>query len=129
MLLKQGKPGCLSGLVFVLTGVLETIDRDETAAIIQKYGGRVTSNISRNTSYLVVGDEPGPSKIGKVSTCVHFANNSINYFIHWILFSWSQEPRFGGLNPALFIRFFGCKIPKWKSSRRNFQLWFLSQAR
>ncbi|KAJ9584532.1 hypothetical protein L9F63_021142, partial [Diploptera punctata] len=63
----EGKPDCLSGLVFVVTGVLETIDRDEVSSIIQKYGGRVTSNISRNTSYLVVGEEAGPKKIEKAN--------------------------------------------------------------
>jgi replication factor C subunit 1 len=52
--------------VFVVTGVLETIDREETCSLIKQCGGRVTSNVSRNTSYLVVGDEPGPSKIEKV---------------------------------------------------------------
>ncbi|XP_069671392.1 replication factor C subunit 1 [Periplaneta americana] len=63
----EGKPDCLKGLVFVVTGVLETLDRDETASLIQRYGGRVTSNVSRNTSYLVVGDEPGPAKIEKAA--------------------------------------------------------------
>lgn len=66
ILFAQGTPGCLSGLVFVVTGVLETIDRDQAAALIKQYGGRVTSSVSRNTSYLVVGDEPGPAKIEKV---------------------------------------------------------------
>jgi BRCT domain type II-containing protein len=66
VLFEQGKPGCLSGLTFVVTGVLETINREQTVALIKQYGGRVTSSISRNTSYLVVGDDPGPSKIEKV---------------------------------------------------------------
>jgi replication factor C subunit 1 len=52
--------------VFVVTGVLETIDREQVTAVIKQYGGRVTSSITRNTSYLVVGDEPGPAKIEKV---------------------------------------------------------------
>ncbi|XP_021919425.1 replication factor C subunit 1 isoform X2 [Zootermopsis nevadensis] len=61
----QGKPGCLSGLVFVVSGVLETIDREQVTALVKQCGGRVTSSVSRNTSYLVVGDEPGPAKIEK----------------------------------------------------------------
>ena len=56
----------MAGLTFVVTGVLETIDRDEVASLIQKYGGRLTSSVSRNTSYFVVGDEPGPKKVEKV---------------------------------------------------------------
>ncbi|PSN56812.1 Replication factor C subunit 1 [Blattella germanica] len=63
----EGKPNCLSGKVFVLTGVLDTIDRDQATSIIKQYGGKVTSSLSRNTSYIVVGDEPGPSKIEKAT--------------------------------------------------------------
>ncbi|PNF30645.1 Replication factor C subunit 1 [Cryptotermes secundus] len=63
----QGRPGCLSGLVFVVTGVLETIDREETSSLIKQCGGRVTSSVSRNTNYLVVGEEPGPAKIEKAA--------------------------------------------------------------
>ena len=50
-----------------MTGVLETIEREEAVSLIKQCGGRVTSSISRKTSYIVVGDEPGPSKIEKVS--------------------------------------------------------------
>ncbi|GFG38063.1 hypothetical protein Cfor_02338 [Coptotermes formosanus] len=63
----QGEPGCLAGLVFVVTGVLETIEREEATSIIKQCGGRVTSSVSRNTSYIVVGYEPGPSKIEKAT--------------------------------------------------------------
>lgn len=63
----QGKPGCLAGLVFVVTGVLETIEREEANSLIKHCGGRVTSSVSRNTSYVVVGDEPGPAKIEKAT--------------------------------------------------------------
>jgi replication factor C subunit 1 len=66
VLFAQGKPGCLAGLVFVVTGVLETIEREEANSLIKHCGGRVTSSVSRNTSYVVVGDEPGPAKIEKV---------------------------------------------------------------
>lgn len=76
-LLSQGKPDCLSGLVFVVTGVLETIDREETSSLIKQCGGRVTSSVSRNTNYLVVGEQPGPAKIEKVFyfTCLHMVVN------------------------------------------------------
>nr|CAD7260411.1 unnamed protein product [Timema shepardi] len=63
-----GKPNCLSNLVFVVTGELDSLDREEAVALIQQHGGKVTSSVSRNTSYLVVGDEPGPSKIEKAKT-------------------------------------------------------------
>lgn len=62
----QGEPGCLQGLVFVLSGVYDSLDREEAAELIKNYGGKVTTSISRNTSYLVLGSEPGQSKLTKV---------------------------------------------------------------
>jgi BRCT domain type II-containing protein len=43
---------CLAGLVFVLTGVYESLEREEMTEIIKKYGGKVTTSLSRNTNYL-----------------------------------------------------------------------------
>lgn len=57
----------MAGLTFIVTGVLETIERETAKSLIKQCGGRVTSTISRNTTYIVVGDEPGSSKIKKVS--------------------------------------------------------------
>lgn len=57
----------MAGLAFVVTGVLETIERETANSLIKQCGGRVTSNVSRSTSYIVVGDDPGPAKIKKVS--------------------------------------------------------------
>lgn len=50
---------------FVITGVLESLERDEAAELIQKYGGRSTSTVSKKTSFVIVGDEPGASKLKK----------------------------------------------------------------
>ncbi|XP_076041006.1 germ line transcription factor 1 isoform X2 [Oratosquilla oratoria] len=61
----EGEPGCLEGLTFVITGVMESLDREEAAEIIKRYGGKVTTSVSRNTSYLLVGDDPGQSKLKK----------------------------------------------------------------
>lgn len=36
----MGKPGCLSGLKFVVTGELESITRDDAVELIQRYGGK-----------------------------------------------------------------------------------------
>ena len=54
----------LDGLVFVITGTLPTFSRDEIKSIIQKNGGKVTRSISSNTSYLLMGENPG-SKLEK----------------------------------------------------------------
>ncbi len=53
------KQGTLAGKVFVLTGTLETLTRDEAKKIIENAGGKVTGSVSRNTDYLVAGESPG----------------------------------------------------------------------
>jgi DNA ligase (NAD+) len=49
----------LTGLTFVITGTLPAFSRDEAKAFIQKYGGKVTDSVSKKTSYLVMGENPG----------------------------------------------------------------------
>ncbi len=53
-----------SGLTFVITGTLPEFTRQQAKEFIEKRGGRVTGSVSKNTSYLVVGDNPG-SKFAK----------------------------------------------------------------
>ena len=62
----SGAENCLDGLTFVITGVLESLEREEATDIIKKYGGKVTTNVSGKTSYIVVGEEAGESKLAKV---------------------------------------------------------------
>lgn len=57
----------MEGLTFVITGVLECIERDEAKSLIERYGGKVTGNVSRKTNYLVMGRDCGQSKCEKVS--------------------------------------------------------------
>ncbi|XP_015479279.1 replication factor C subunit 1 isoform X1 [Parus major] len=64
----QGAENCLEGLTFVITGVLECIERDEAKSLIERYGGKVTGNVSKKTNYLVVGRDCGQSKCEKAST-------------------------------------------------------------
>lgn len=63
---KEGKSieGPLSGLTFVVTGTLPSFSRDGIKEYIQSNGGKVTDSISKKTSYLVLGENPG-SKLEK----------------------------------------------------------------
>lgn len=49
----------LEGLTFVFTGTLPTLGRDEAKELVRQYGGKVVGSVSKNTSYVVVGDDPG----------------------------------------------------------------------
>jgi len=49
----------LAGKQFVLTGTLSGFTRDEASNLIKQMGGRVTSSVSKNTDYVVVGTDPG----------------------------------------------------------------------
>jgi len=49
----------LNGLTFVLTGTLKNLKRDDAKSLIQRCGGKVTGSVSKNTSYLVAGEEAG----------------------------------------------------------------------
>ena len=52
----------LKGLTFVVSGVFETLSRDELKKLIEDNGGKVSSSISSKTNYVVAGDNMGPSK-------------------------------------------------------------------
>jgi DNA ligase (NAD+) len=52
------------GKTFVLTGTLEGMTRDETGGIIKKNGGKVSSSVSKNTDFVLAGENAG-SKLTK----------------------------------------------------------------
>ena len=53
-----------SGKTFVLTGTLEKYTRDEASSIIEKFGGKTSSSVSKKTDYVLAGEEAG-SKLTK----------------------------------------------------------------
>ncbi|XP_051020640.1 replication factor C subunit 1 isoform X1 [Acomys russatus] len=63
----KGADNCLEGLTFVITGVLESIEREEAKSLIERYGGKVTGNVSKKTNYLVMGRDSGQSKSDKAA--------------------------------------------------------------
>jgi DNA ligase (NAD+) len=52
----------LDGLTVVITGTLEGVTREEARDLVERHGGSVTSSVSGNTDYLVVGSNPGARK-------------------------------------------------------------------
>ena len=52
----------LSGLSFVVSGVFQSLSRDELKQLISHHSGKVVGSISGKTSYIVAGDQMGPSK-------------------------------------------------------------------
>ncbi len=58
---KENKEG-ISGKVFVFTGTLEHFKREEVKELVEKYGGKSTGSVSKNTDYLVAGSGAGSKK-------------------------------------------------------------------
>jgi DNA ligase (NAD+) len=57
--------GPLTGSTYVITGTLERFTRDEAQARLEALGAKVTNSVSAKTTGLVVGEEPGASKLTK----------------------------------------------------------------
>jgi DNA ligase (NAD+) len=51
--------GPLAGMTFVVTGTLAGFSRESVKEYIESHGGKVTDSVSKNTSYLVLGENPG----------------------------------------------------------------------
>ncbi|KAL7306082.1 hypothetical protein TKK_0001537 [Trichogramma kaykai] len=64
----EGAEQCFANLSFLITGVLESLEREEIEEIIKKYGGKILTTVSKKLNYLIVGDQPGPSKMTKANS-------------------------------------------------------------
>ncbi len=62
-----GQTETLQGQTFVVSGVFEKISRNELKKMIEDNGGKVSSSISSKTSYVVAGENMGPSKLEKAN--------------------------------------------------------------
>lgn len=61
------KDSRFAGMTFVLTGTLSAYTRDEASAIIESFGGKTSSSVSKKTSYVLAGENAG-SKLTKAET-------------------------------------------------------------
>lgn len=61
---EEKKDDRFAGMTFVLTGTLEKFTRDQASAIIESYGGKASSSVSKKTSFVLAGDNAG-SKLTK----------------------------------------------------------------
>ena len=65
--LKQVEDERFKGLIFVLTGTLPTLKRSEAGEIIESFGGKTSSSVSKKTDYVLAGEEAG-SKLTKAES-------------------------------------------------------------
>ena len=56
---RRPQEGPLAGLIFVLTGTLPTLTRDEAKRLIETSGGKVSGSVSKKTNYVIAGEDPG----------------------------------------------------------------------
>ncbi|CAO2828348.1 unnamed protein product [Amaranthus hypochondriacus] len=61
----EGAPDCLAGLTFVISGTLDSLEREEAEDLIKRHGGRVTGSVSKKTSYLLCDEDIGGRKSAK----------------------------------------------------------------
>lgn len=61
------KDNRFEGMTFVLTGTLPTLKRSEASSIIESFGGKASSSVSKKTTYVLAGEEAG-SKLDKANS-------------------------------------------------------------
>ena len=71
-----------NGLTFVLTGTLPTLKRDEAKTIIEGMAGKVSSSVSKNTDFVVAGEDAG-SKLAKAQDLGIKIISEKNYWTWW----------------------------------------------
>lgn len=65
-----GHPDAMTGKTLVVSGVLESMTREEAEDLFRRHGGKVTSGVSGKTTFLLVGHDCGRIKISKVPLAV-----------------------------------------------------------
>ena len=81
---------CLDGLKFIVTGVLESIERAEAEDLIKRYGGKLVTSVTKSLDYAVVGDDAGPKKIEQIE---QFRIKTLDEDTFFALIRTRQPPR------------------------------------
>ncbi|KAL1816445.1 hypothetical protein DCAR_0520842 [Daucus carota subsp. sativus] len=61
----EGAPNCLANLTFVISGTLDSLEREEAEDLIKRHGGRITGSVSKKTNYLLCDEDIGGRKSSK----------------------------------------------------------------
>ncbi|CAH2069021.1 unnamed protein product, partial [Iphiclides podalirius] len=61
----QGSPDCLKDCAFVLTGVLDSFEKEDIAKAIANFGGCVKSAVTKKVTHVLAGEDAGPAKLAK----------------------------------------------------------------
>ncbi|KPJ17809.1 Replication factor C subunit 1 [Papilio machaon] len=61
----KGKPDCLKDCAFVLTGVLDSFEKEDITKAINSFGGCVKSAVTKKVTHVLAGEDPGPAKMAK----------------------------------------------------------------
>ncbi|KAE8655655.1 Replication factor C subunit 1 [Hibiscus syriacus] len=61
----EGAHDCLTGLTFVISGTLDSLERQEAEDLIKRHGGRITGSVSKKTNYLLCDEDIGGRKSSK----------------------------------------------------------------
>jgi DNA ligase (NAD+) len=64
---QEPKSTQLNGLTIIASGKLQNYSREEIKAVIESHGGKAVSSISKQTSYLIAGENIGPNKLKKAT--------------------------------------------------------------
>ncbi len=70
--LPEGQKNCLHNKCFLLTGVLESFEREKLSEVIKEYGGSTTKTAAKKLTHVLVGADPGESKVKQLSVIQYF---------------------------------------------------------
>ncbi|GFP89460.1 replication factor c subunit 1 [Phtheirospermum japonicum] len=73
----EGAANCLDGLTFVISGTLDSLEREEAEDLIKRHGGRVTGSVSKKTNYLLCDDDIGGRKSEKAKELGQPTGNAV----------------------------------------------------